>query len=185
MVGAITTLNEDREMTGTKCKKVQIISQCLGSSEALTTLSLLPTDSDKYLSQLINLAPCAVRDEPTACEADDDSALRRVLSAEAPAGEAPRELAEAVEEDMKEMKRELGDTVADRKLHSYYTQSHSNSHYNQHDSYYYNDFWSRTARYCAWYSDSCYDYCDWYPDYCDEFCVRFPTYCEEPQPQQP
>lgn len=83
--------------------------------------------------------------------------------------EAPRELAEAVDEDVKEMKRELG---AQRKLHSSY--NHNNYH---------NDFWSRTERYCNWYPDSCFDFCDWYPSYCDEFCVRFPEYCEAEQPQ--
>ena len=116
------------------------------------------------------MAPCAVRKELAAC----DEGSRRVLSAT----EAPRELAEAVEEDMKEMERELGATEAERKLGSYLSHSRSNyspsySHSHSHN-YYYNDFWSRTERYCTWYTDSCFDFCDWYPTKCGEFYERFP-----------
>lgn len=70
------------------------------------------------------------------------------------------------------MERELGATESERKLHSYYTHT-SYSH-----NYYYDDFWSRTERYCAWYPTSCYDFCDWYPYYCDEFCTRYPHFCQ-------
>ena len=176
LVGAIITLVNDDDSNAAVCKKVNIVAQGTGSSEALSTLSLLPTASSYFVSQLINLAPCAVSDQPAACAEES----HRMLSAET-AGEAPRELSEAVDEDIKEMERELGATEAERKLHSYnshaYSHSHSNSYSHSHN-HYYNDFWSRTARYCAWYTDKCFNFCDWYPANCDEFCVRYPQYCE-------
>lgn len=62
MVAAINNILINDDTVPTYCKKVQIVSQCLGSSEALSTLSLLPTASGKFIGNLINLAPCAVRD---------------------------------------------------------------------------------------------------------------------------
>ena len=52
--------------------------------------------------------------------------------------EAPRELSEAVDEDIKEMKRELGAShEAQRKTHSSYNHNYHSS-YNH--NYYHNDF---------------------------------------------
>ena len=42
------------------CDKVQIITHNYGAAEVLVTLSDFPTNSSTYISNVINLAPCAI-----------------------------------------------------------------------------------------------------------------------------
>lgn len=71
---------------------MQIIAHSLGSAEALVTLSSFPETSEKFVSHLINLAPCPI---PTYQNVDD----RRDLSAEKDmTTDPPRELSEEAED---------------------------------------------------------------------------------------
>ena len=107
---------------------------------------------------ITNLAPCLVPTffsdvaSDSDSNSDDGSSSHstdhhwRILSGKQSPGDAPRELQEAIEEDLST--REL---------------SHSNYNYN-YSSYYHNyDPWANTKKYCEWYPSSCYKYCDWYP----------------------
>ena len=54
---AKTSASENAEGS---CNKVQIITHGYGAAELLITLSEFPTNSSEYISNVINLAPCAI-----------------------------------------------------------------------------------------------------------------------------
>ena len=57
-VNFIAKTNAD-ENSGS-CDKVQIITHGYGAAEVLITLSDYPTNSSSYISNVVNLAPCAI-----------------------------------------------------------------------------------------------------------------------------
>lgn len=87
----------------TVCEKVQIVNHAFATAEVLSYLAASP-DAERFVSQVVNLAACAV---PTyqlgGVVVEDD--VRRLSEADAP--EDVRELHAIVEEDVK-MGRELG-----------------------------------------------------------------------------
>ena len=128
---------------------VQIVNHSFSTAEVLSYLAAEAT-ADETISQVINLAACAI---PTyqlggVLDEGDD---RRMLEGDAP--EDVRNLHALVEEDVK-VGRELG--------HRWYLSE---------------SYWARTEAYCEHHPDSCRRYCDYYPYYCDQFCERFPEFC--------
>ena len=140
---------ESNDDDNANCNKVQILAQCLGSTEVFTTLANNPTTSSAYISQAIQLAPCAYRRPIAACDTSDSSSHHRMLSAD-------DELASAVEG------RELSDDKEGRELWHY-----NYNNYNRHYGY-----WSRIERYCNRHEGACNNFCDWYPHKCEEFCEQ-------------
>lgn len=106
-----------------------------------------PNDSDKRISNVVALSPCAVAtylvNDPIQPAAFDSA--RRLLSAP----EIPRELAEITEADASAPKgRQLW---------------HGPSNY----------YWNVTLKnYCDHNPAVCEKYCEFYPDYCEDFCSR-------------
>ena len=59
-VSAIAKISASENAAGT-CDKVQTITHGYGAAEVLITLSEFPTNSSDYISNVINLAPCAIQ----------------------------------------------------------------------------------------------------------------------------
>lgn len=140
----------DNTIDGSTCERVAIVNHSYATAETLSYFSSA-IDGDRFVSQVINLAPCAIPTYQLGGVVVDEEE-RRVLS-EADASDEIRNLHAIVEADIKEG-RELG--------HSWYLSE---------------SYWARTENYCNHYPASCRKYCDYYPYYCDQFCERFPQYC--------
>ena len=120
------------ENAGT-CDKVQIITHGYGAAEVLVTLSDFPTNSSSYISNVINLAPCAVA---TFLNEDADSKTN---------SKEHRMLANILDEE-----ELLGDDQVLKEKESQGRRLGKNR----------NNYYERTKRFCDFYPSHCLSFCE-------------------------
>ena len=140
------------------CDKVQIITHGYGAAEVLVTLSDFPTNSSSYISNVINLAPCAVA---TFLNEDADSKKN---------SKEHRMLANILDEE-----ELLGDDQVLKEKESQGRRLAKNR----------NNYYERTKRFCDYYPSHCYSFCDTWHRQCPTFCSYFPEYCKPQQASSP